>query len=75
MLLLLFERGFNLNDLAVRLKTVTDDLTTLKIPVPSGWMTLDAYQPRPRQFAPSDLEMGSNITGPPFPLKTAGNKD
>jgi hypothetical protein len=45
-----------LNDLTAQLKTVTTDLTELRIEIPSGWLTLDPYQPRVRQFAPSELD-------------------
>jgi hypothetical protein len=60
-----------LDDLAAKLKEVTADLTTLKIPVPSGWISMDPYQPRARQFAPSDLDTGNT----PLPAKVAGKED
>ena len=58
------------------LKTVTTDLTTKKIPVPSEWMRVgDPYQPRFREFAPSDLGTGSRMTDTPLPGKDAENRD
>jgi hypothetical protein len=61
-----------LDDLAAKLKKVTSDLTTLRIPVPSGYMSVDPYQPRVRQFPPSDLGMGSRMTDTPLPAKDPG---
>jgi hypothetical protein len=65
----------NMNDLAARLSTVTTNLTTLRIQIPSGWISLDPYQPRARQFAPSDLGTGSRMTDTPLPGKDAENRD
>jgi hypothetical protein len=64
-----------LNDLTAKLKTVTTDLTTLRIQIPSGWISMDPYQPRVRQFAPSDLGTGSRMTDTPLPGKDAENRD
>jgi hypothetical protein len=62
-----------LNELTIKLNAVTTDLTTLTIPVPSGWISMDAYQPRARQFPPSDLGTGSTQP-PPLTLRDAEQK-
>jgi hypothetical protein len=64
-----------LKELTIKLKSVTTHLTTLRIPVPSGWISMDAYQPRARRFAPSDLGTGSSSGQPPLTLRDADQKN
>jgi hypothetical protein len=58
-----------LKELTIKLQNVTSDLTTLRIPVPSGWISMDAFQPRARRFAPSDLGRGSSSGQSPHTLR------
>jgi hypothetical protein len=61
----------NMNELASKLEAIRTDLTVLNIPVPTGWMSMDTYQPRPR-VAPFALQgTGSSLfeTPPPLPQR------
>jgi hypothetical protein len=63
-----FERKIaKVKALTSALRTLRTELTTLNIPVPTGWMSIDAFQqpmPRPASRAPSD-NFGSWVPRPP----------
>jgi len=57
-----------LKRLASEVATMRDDLTTLRIPVPTGWMSVDVYQPR--QISPQLWDAILSTSGgrmPPAP--------
>ena len=59
-----------LKDFTIRLRTVTTELTTLRIPVPTGWMSMDTYQPRRTSSLPPGIGSGFTYTPrPPDPEK------
>jgi hypothetical protein len=55
----------NMNALANKVRTVSTDLTNLNIPVPTGWMSMDTYQPRRISTLPPGMGSGVVYTWPP----------
>jgi hypothetical protein len=60
----------NMNELAKKLKDIRDHLTDLNIPVPTGWMSIDTYQPRRPTFNPA-VYMPAMTGAVPLPIRDA----
>jgi hypothetical protein len=63
-----------LKDLTAELRTARAELTTLNIPVPTGWMEtmmLNASQPQQRKYSPSAL---GGLVEPILPMNAAAQE-
>jgi hypothetical protein len=62
-----------LKNLTLELRRLSKELTNLNIPVPTGWMSMDTYQPRRTSFVPPGL--GSGFAYTPLPPKTTDQQE
>src|SRR5262249_914678 len=71
-----------LRNLTERVQSITKDLSTFTIQIPNaGWMSVDSYQPMPRQFSSALWEAlnphfpGGPTKDSPLPLRAGSNTD